>query len=124
MSLPPSSSRSAREPDYLNSGPLIALGILGRLESSFGGERDAAALAAVRFLRERKLRWGDVVLPNLGSARTEVDSSDLATCIRNLDQLTAWERQFVVSLRSFPRISAKQLAVLRDIARKARAAAA
>jgi hypothetical protein len=67
--------------------------LLGMLGSSFAGERDAAGLAAVRFLRERKLDWADVVLPNVSAPRafcTEAEA-EIETCIRALDRLTPWE---------------------------------
>jgi hypothetical protein len=98
--------------------------LLGLLGSSFAGERDAAGLAATRFLRERGLEWADVVLPNLAAPRgfrTEVEA-EIETCIRALDRLTQWERQFVVSLRGFRHLSPKQAETVRGIARKARAA--
>ena len=99
--------------------------LLGMLGSSFAGERDAAGLAAMRFLRERGLDWGDVILPHLatqrGSAQTD---TAVETCIRALDRLTPWERKFVISLRGFRRLSPKQAAMVRDIARKVRVAAA
>lgn len=37
------------------------IAILSRLESDHAGERDAAALAAVRMLKRLSLTWGDVI---------------------------------------------------------------
>jgi hypothetical protein len=100
--------------------------LCGLFASSFAGERDAAVLAAMRFLRERNLTWHDVIAPeNLPSASSEPSwRENVAQCIRAFDTLTEWEKNFIVSLRSFRRLSAKQIGVLRDIASKARARAA
>lgn len=98
--------------------------LLCMLGSSFAGERDAAGLAATRFLRERKLDWGDVVVPNCTAPcnfSIEADA-DIETCIRALDRLTEWERRFVISLRGFRHLSPRQATIVRDIARKVRAA--
>jgi hypothetical protein len=94
--------------------------------SNFPGERDAAISAANRLLRQYSLTWRDVLLRNFSPERSYEPNwcDDIAHCIRQLDKLTEWERQFIVSLRSFRRLSAKQTAVLRDIASKVRARAA
>jgi hypothetical protein len=94
--------------------------------SDFSGERDAAISAANRLLRQRNLTWRDVLLQNFAAQRSSEPSwrEDVAQCIRAFDTLTEWEQRFIVSLRKFRRLSAKQTAVLRDIASKARARAA
>lgn len=51
--------------------------ILGMLGSEHCGERDAAALAAVRFLRECRLSWSDVLSPAaLASAQQRAAEAD------------------------------------------------
>lgn len=101
--------------------------LLGLLGSSFAGERDAAGQAAVRLLRERGLQWSDVIAaPNCQTSDNFHPSDwrdDVETAIHNFSQLTPWEQSFVVSLRGYRRrLSPKQSALLREIARKVHAA--
>jgi hypothetical protein len=88
------------------------------------GERDAAYAAALRILRARGLDWAGVIAPARDFSTEAEAEAEIETCIRALDHLTEWERRFVISLRGFRHLSPRQAAVVRDIAHKARAAAA
>ena len=107
-----------------------ALGLLG---SPHAGERDAAALAADRLVRGRGLTWGDVLeqhgatcAPAHPSTQAYEDPAavDLRICGQRVDLLTPWELAFVTDLArtSVRRFSAKQRAILADIAAKVRSA--
>jgi hypothetical protein len=104
--------------------------LCGLFASSFAGERDAAVLAAMRFLRERKLIWDEVIAapanfpPERGSELPEDWRGQIAVCLRSFDFLTSWERRFIVSLRGFRNLSPKQRDVLHGIASKITARAA
>ncbi len=93
--------------------------LLGLLASNHAGERDAAALAACRFVQSRKLTWSDVVkptaiekkLPELGTWRQTV-----AQCLQRPGALRQWELGFLRDLPGFRRLSTKQRYVLKEIA--------
>lgn len=95
------------------------ISILGLLSSSFEGERDAAALAATKFLRDRGVTWDDVIPPPAcafsasrawgayhGDRREPPHSpensagwhGDLALCLRHLPELDDWPANFVTSI--------------------------
>jgi hypothetical protein len=110
-------------PRLVQSERARLIAILSRLQSNFDGERQAAALAAVRFLHDRDLTWEDIVLPPdpgqpiLGcAAATESWRATIAACLRQPGSLRPWERKFLQSLRRFPRLSLKQRAILNQIA--------
>jgi hypothetical protein len=79
--------------------------ILGRLGSD-QGERDAAALAAMPFMRQRGIVWPQVIGPvSFSTSTTMTAADDLGTwprgwrgaaqfCIRNAAGLTEWEKGF------------------------------
>ncbi len=96
--------------------------LLGMLGSDHSGERDAAALAVVRLLRQRKLAWSDVIAaagpaPNATRAVAETNwRQTVAACLRQPGALDPWEAGFLHNLSRSPRISPKQAAVLRQIA--------
>jgi hypothetical protein len=96
--------------------------LLGMLGSDYAGERDAAGLAAHRFIRERDLSWDDVIHPDIpatGNRDTlQPWRATVAECLRQPGALRAWERQFLRSLSDFPRISQKQRSVLGQIAER------
>jgi hypothetical protein len=96
---------------------------LGQLESNFAGERDAAALAAVGFLRQRKRGWASVLVSSFavpgGSDLPNDWRTPMECCIRSF----AREREFIIGLRGFRRLSPKQAATLAGIAAKVRAEA-
>jgi hypothetical protein len=88
--------------------------ILGRLGSDHAGERDAAALAASRFLRQRKLAWGDVLgppaLPPPIERRAEPFvfhewplrwRGAVRICCEALDRLNQRDRDFIQSLATY-----------------------
>jgi hypothetical protein len=105
--------------------------ILGRLGSDFDGERAAAGLLASRMLKTIGASWDDVVRSDQGgpAGRTNRPSpswappwhSDVALCQRHEGWLRPWERGFIASVAARQRLSRKQLAILRDIARELRA---
>src|SRR4051794_32015588 len=82
--------------------------ILGLLGSTHQGERDAAALAAIRLLQQFDLSWHDVVAQSApadaGPIRLAADWRALArACLRQKHLLTAWEEQFVRELSAYRR---------------------
>lgn len=93
--------------------------LLGLLGSNHAGERDAAGLAAARFLRDRNLTWAQVLkpaaiekrLPEIGTWRTTV-----ALCLVRHGSLRPWEVSFLRDLPGFRRLSTKQRYVLKEIA--------
>jgi hypothetical protein len=94
--------------------------LLALLNSPFAGERDAAALAIGRLVREHDLSWPDLLCPRpsperqrppiRGSWRRTVED-----CLARDRSLMPWQRKYLLSLRDFPRISPKQRACLDDI---------
>ena len=95
--------------------------LLGMLSSDHVGERAAAALAASRFVQSRNLTWSDVVKPPPSETRQPESGTWRQTvdrCLQRKGSLRVWELEFLCSLPSFPRLSAKQKAVLRDIAER------
>lgn len=91
----------------------------GLLGSAHPGERDAAALAVTRFLKDRDLTWQQVLappaiekkLPEIGTWRQTV-----ARCLAHQGSLRSWERQFLADLPGFRRLSTKQRYCLAEIA--------
>jgi hypothetical protein len=102
--------------------------ILGLTGSQYDGEALAAARKAHGILTAAGLSWDTVIAP--ADADHHPDDGDMAStdaeiswCLDHGDGvLTAWDRQFLVSLQSFSRHSEKQKAVLDRIGRKCRAA--
>lgn len=99
------------------------LKIISLLASGHAGERDAAALAAMRFLRQRKLMWCDVITADapvvLPVRRAPIDwRRTVEYCLRYPGSLRPWEAGFLRDLRSFPRLSQKQRASLTEIAER------
>lgn len=94
--------------------------LLGLLGSDFAGERDAAGLAAARFVKQRGLTWHDVLDVANQPERTKAAGwRDLvAQCRAQPGCLRPWERDFLCSLHGFPRCSPKQAAILRSIAER------
>lgn len=104
--------------------------------STFSGERDAAVLAAKRFLDQRGARWDDVIAPADSEPakprkatppprkRAPRASELLATCRAHREHLTEWEAMFCgnVSLQTW--LSKRQYSVLCRIAHAAAARAA
>lgn len=111
--------------------------ILGLLGSDFAGERDGAALAAARFLRERGLTFADVAAalaaPQPPPWRTRAPRQPppqsppqppppsawretVEAALRHGAQLTRWELQFLLGLRARAVLTEKQAVVLRALA--------
>ena len=94
--------------------------LLGMFGSDHQGERDAAALAAHRFIRSLNVQWIDILdppTPDRSSTSGVVSWRDCVTeCLRHANQLTNWERGFLGGLPSFERLSPKQANILNKIA--------
>jgi len=96
---------------------------LGMMGSSFDGEALAAARAADRLVRQAGLSWAEVITPKSPEVphREAIDIGAVVELsgIYGRRALSAWERQFVDSLATWPEpLSAKQRAVLDRVARK------
>src|SRR5512135_1224870 len=105
--------------------------LLGMLGSVHDGEALTAARLADRLVRDQlRLSWGEVLLPQVQGAsgpdpprrwREPVTWQEAARLAGQWPEaLTAWERGFLVSVIRSPRPSAKQLAILDRLVRKAR----
>lgn len=97
--------------------------VLGLLGSDHPGERDAAALAAMRLVRDAGLTWTDILVPvsldrprSLPAAASDEWQDDLNLCIRNRSRLSDWEAQFCSSLMMRRLLTPAQSAKLRQIA--------
>ena len=92
--------------------------ILGMLGSAHAGERDAAGLAADRFVRERGLTWHQILCPPTERSRGAcVTWRDVVgACLRHPGDLSTWEADFLRGLPRFPRLSPKQATCLNRIA--------
>ena len=94
--------------------------LLALLGSDHAGERDAAGLAAHRFITTRGLTWPEALapvpaaerrLPELGTWRETVRQ-----CLARPGSLRPWEVGFLRDLPAFRRLSVKQRYVLKEIA--------
>ena len=100
------------------------VGVLARLESTFDGERAAAALLASRMLRDKGLTWPDVLQVEsptraAGAAdppRYADPGSDFGLCMRHIQRLTPWERGFFQSVARVVRRTPGQSRKLQEIA--------
>lgn len=111
------------------------------LSSDKEGERQAAAAAATRIVRQAGLRWGDILLPepelepkpyaaqaygwsSPGGehryARWPTWRDTVAACQQHRYLFTQWERDFLDKLEGFPRLSSKQANILRRLAGQCR----
>lgn len=93
-------------------------GRLAKLCGMFGsdhvGERAAAAAKADKLVRAKGLTWFQVL-------RTEPSFRDqIKFALEHDDLLSAWEREFLTSIRRQRKLTEKQLAVLEDICAKVR----
>src|SRR5512135_3533277 len=97
--------------------------LLGMLGSVHEGEALTAARLANRLVRDQlRLTWSEVILPQVRGAsgldpprlwREPVTWQEAARLAAQWPEgLTAWERDFLVSVLRFSRPSAKQLAIL------------
>jgi hypothetical protein len=99
--------------------------ILGRLGSDHAGERDAAALAAMRLLSQHKVGWPEL-LAEPRPHREPLHGTWRVTCAELAKRpaaLRPWEREFIADLPRFRRISTKQRYVLNEIATRVLGAA-
>ena len=115
--------------------------ILGLLESTHAGERDAAVCAATRLLERHGLRWCEVlsaasvtVIPQAGPRWQEPPRRDptdpfhgqnwlalAARCCQFTRYLDQWQVEFLRGLGRFPRLSPKQATKLNAIVTRLRA---
>ena len=115
----------------MNAAPCLApgmrtrlLGILGRLGSEFDGERAAAGLLASRLLRNEGLSWDQVIgalqlrPPVITPPVSRNPFITVRDLLARLDELTAWEREFLASITHRRALTAKQIAVLDRIKAK------
>jgi hypothetical protein len=98
--------------------------ICGLLTSNYAGEVANAASLATRIFEEHGWSWEQVVRTGIAAPPPQpqarpaprhepLDWRAAATaCLRRADLLTAWEQDFVASLRGFQRLSPKQEALL------------
>lgn len=102
--------------------------LCGLFSSHHAPERASAAAMADRFLRERGLRWPDVLgAPATGAAPTPGDDDPLdrwpggwrgaaVFCVRHADLLTGWEASFADCVAGWRgQVSEKQRDVLRRL---------
>ncbi len=97
------------------------IGVLGRLGSPFDGERAAAGLLATRLLAGAGLTWDALIgrngqRPIRDRAAGEQRAAAIAACQQRHQWLTPWEREFLHGVRHRRTLSAKQLAMLLQIA--------
>jgi hypothetical protein len=98
------------------SGTEKLVKVLALLGSSHDGERAAAAAAADRMLREAGLTWDDVIrLGDTSAGATHTPHAwpstvraSIAFIAAREDALTAWERNFVRSIRNRRLLSRRQ----------------
>lgn len=99
--------------------------ILGMLGSDHQGERDAAALAANRLVRDRGVAWSDLLAAQPAAPEPEPSSTaqeNYRLCSRHTELLTDWERNFLRRLNLARGISPKQREILEQMAAKVRLA--
>ena len=84
------------------------IGILGRLGSDHAGERAAAGLLATRLLQSTGMSWSNLLSSTSALSpppRRPDDELDwrkqLEACMQRPELLTAWERNFVASVRAW-----------------------
>lgn len=98
------------------------LKILALLGSDHAGERDSASLAAIRFLRQRKLMWCDVIAADAPAVLPTPRPTSchwrqiVQACLRHSGGLRQWETRFLNDLLGFPRVSPKQRVIVHEIA--------
>ncbi len=109
--------------------------VLSLTDSEIEAEALAAVMAARRIMTANCLTWSEILAPPLLSPdeddETDDDADEPVTlsvaeavdyCLDRSAALTAWERQFLVSLRGFERISERQHETLCRILAKCHAA--
>lgn len=104
--------------------------LLGMLGSDFDGEVAIAGRLADKLVRSARLTWGDIIAPALPPPDRDPAADPLrgnwhamaAACTRFPHLLDKWEWQFLSGLHRFPRLSAKQRAILIRIVVRLRAA--
>ncbi len=93
--------------------------LLSMFSSDHAGERDAAALAAHRLIRQRGLSWQQVIEPGTATAalpELRTWRQTVARCLERPGSLRPWEVGFLRHLPEFRRLSTKQRYVLKEIA--------
>jgi hypothetical protein len=91
-------------------------GILGMLGSAHAGERDAAALAADKFVGERGLTWPVLLgIERPSDSAVPSDTEMVRVCLDHIQFLNDWSADFIESI-------ARQVARGRRLSLKQRAA--
>lgn len=103
--------------------------LLGMLGSDFDGEVANAGRLADRLVRNAGLTWRDIIgsspppdQDHHGDPLRGDWRAMAAACTRFPHQLNSWEAKFLSGLHRFPRLSAKQNAILVRIVTRLRAA--
>ena len=116
----PAPRRESRATSLTDNDTTKLAAILGMLGSNHAGERDAAALAACRFIRERGLQWLELLQPDAIAPDDPFAPfggwRKVATfCAKEgRGSVSYWEIAFCGSLTAFVKPSEKQLSILSD----------
>src|ERR1051325_3531443 len=90
--------------------------LLGMLGSEYPGERAAAAQKASKLIAAAGLTWAELIRPKAALARApthnELDHIEPAKQCLDRGHLTAWETDFLISMRDYSFLSERQEAVL------------
>ena len=89
--------------------------VLGRLGSDFDGERAEAARVANEMVRRAGLTWPQLVNNSAPALSAPQWREAVEQCLAVPEAITAWEHDFLVSLRRFRRLSDKQRGILERI---------
>lgn len=90
--------------------------LLGMLGSDHQGERDNAALAAHKLVKQHGLTWEAVVMPpRAREPLMGIWRATVAACLERPGSLRPWEAGFLRDLSRFRRLSTKQRYVLEEI---------
>jgi hypothetical protein len=92
--------------------------LLGMLGSDHAGERDAAALAVRRLIKQSGVTWSQILTSQpVGKKLAELGTwrATCRECLARPGSLRPWEVGFLTALPGFRRLSTKQRYVLKQI---------
>ena len=93
--------------------------LCGMFGSDHAGERENAAAAADKLVRQAGLQWTDIIRPALPLPDNDTIADRIGFVLGFLDALNDWERCFVVSLARRRRpLTEKQLTILCELVEK------
>jgi hypothetical protein len=92
--------------------------VLGRLGSSFDGERAEAARVANEMVRRAGLTWPQLANPVPALPAPLQWREAVEQCLAASDVISDWEADFLISLRRFRKLSPKQFETLNRIVAK------